>query len=504
MKRVGFYYIIFTIISLIPITGYSLWIDESSTAYFASQANFGNLIDELNDVYSSETQMPGYIYFMWLWEKLFGHNEFMLRLSNLPFIVLLFAVIFHAPITQRLKIIFSCFISLSPFIWYNLNEARCTIPVFSLGGISVLSLKYYFKGSTAHKKWAIWMFSISIVLGVSFNMLFLLFIPVIGLLFIWQAVINRFKYKILISDWWLGIIFMVVSMIPLVIYYFSTLNKGAGGFKENPGIINIGFLLYEFLGFSGIGPPRNMLRDSFSLELLKPYILPIGLYFFLFILLLVFIYNIFRRNHRTINFLLNPYFISFSFGLLFFSLICSIFQFRFLGRHAAFLLPLLLFYFAEIIEESQKLGPSRLLWIILVMFFSATLVSDFNLRLNKEYKKENNREASRKAIELAGENGVIIWNGFERLAAYYGLDVYKDSSKIPESWPIKRKALGTLHITYDSELSDFLDKYRNKYSILVTFNRPEYDVKGYYRDYIEKNQLVLLYHHRDFSIHSME
>ena len=37
-------------------------------------------------------------------------------------------------------------------------------------------------------------------------------------------------------------------------------NKTVG----NPGLLNLAFVAYEFLGFQGLGPPRNELRDRNS------------------------------------------------------------------------------------------------------------------------------------------------------------------------------------------------------------------------------------------------
>ena len=203
MKNKTILIIFFTLVSLLAISNYSLWIDESTTAYFASQTSIADLNTELLDARTSEVQMPGYIYFMWGWEKLFGHNEFILRLSNLPFLVILLIVIAFAPLTDRMKIILGLFISFSPFIWSNLNEARSTIPLFSFGGILLLSLIYYFFGESSLQRKGVWIFSFTLIAGVSFNMLFLLYIPVLFFLFLYHAIHCKSKFKTLLKDWWL-------------------------------------------------------------------------------------------------------------------------------------------------------------------------------------------------------------------------------------------------------------------------------------------------------------
>lgn len=414
----------FTITAIIPITSYSLWIDESSTAFFASQNTFNELNTTLLSASSSEIQMPGYIYYMWAWVKIFGHNEFILRLSNLPFIILLLLVLFNAPFTGRLKIIFATLVVFSPFVWYNLNEARCTIPVFSLGAIAIISLAQYFEGTGRFKKKAIWMFSASVVLGVVFNMLFLLFIPIIALLFLSQIIHYRIKFRKIFSDWLMGFIVMLISIVLLAFYYFWTIDQGKGGFKETPGIMNLVFLLYEHLGFSGIGPPRNILRESFSLEVVKPYLPFLVLFTLFYLLLFVYIFKYYRKHNKVVHIIFDSYLITYIFGVIFFSIVCFIFDFRFLGRHGAFLLPIFLFFLAKVIDDIINVQATIWLKILILLLFSFTLISDINTRFKSAYKKENNREAALMAIKSADVDGAIIWNGFERLAAYYGLDIY--------------------------------------------------------------------------------
>ena len=502
MKNKILFILIFSFISLIPITNFSLWIDEATTAYYASQLNLIDLNNKIFSARTSEIQMPGYIYYIWVWEKLFGHNEFILRLSNFPFIVILIIVIAFAPLTNRMKILLSCFFTFSPFIWYNLNEVRSTIPVFSFGGLGMLSLVYYFNGGKSLQKTGVWIFTFSLILGVSFNMLVLLFIPAIGLLFIIHSILGKWKLKTIINDWWPGLCIMGVGIGTLIIYFLWTISQGAGGYIEAPGISNTAFLFYEYLGFSGVGPPRNLLRESRSFEVLKPYIPLMGLYCSVYVILFLFIFRSLRKQSKTIQFFTNPYLITFLFGILVFSLVCSVFQFRFWGRHAIFLLPLMFFYFAHIIDHSLQLESSKYKHLFpIIPFIALTLISDINIRFNDIYKKENNKAASLKTLELVGKEGNIIWNGFDELAGYYGLNIINDPKEMPKSWPIYGDAIIP---SYNIGLSDFLNNYRDKSSVLVVFNRRDFDKKGYYHDYIKNNNLSILFKDRDFSIYSME
>ena len=501
MKNKIILIIIFSVISLVPISNYSLWIDESTTAFFASQTRFEDLNQELFKARTSEVQMPGYIYYMWVWEKIFGHKEFMLRLSNIPFIIILLILIAFAPLSDRMKILLGFFISLSPFLWYNLNEARSTIPVFALGGTSIISLIYYFSGNRSLQKKGVWILTLSLIAGVSLNMLFLLFIPSIALLFLISSINNKYNFRTLIKDWWLGVSVMAVMIGALLVYYLWTLSLGAGGVKEAPSLSNTAFVLYEFLGFSGVGPPRSLLRESRSIELLKPFIPLMVLYLSAYILMFSFIVGRLWRENKTRQIILNPYLITFIFGILIFTFICSLSQFRFWGRHASFLYPLMIFYFAQMIDNSWSTKSLKFRLILpIIPLFLLTFISDFNIRFVADYQKENNKEAALKAIALTDKHGIIIWNSHDYLAAYYGLRVINYPQKMPEAWMLKRNAVIP---PYTEGLADYLKKYRDQNSILVFFNRPDFDREGYYNDYVKDNGLSILFREKDYTIYSM-
>jgi hypothetical protein len=294
---------------------------------------------------------------------------------------------------------------------------------------------------------------------------------------------------------------MAVIIGTLLVYFLWTLSLGAGGVKEAPSISNTAFVFYEFLGFSGVGPPRSLLRESRSIELLKPFIPLMILYLSAYIILFSFIIRSFWRENKARQIILNPYLITFVFGILVLSIVCSVSQFRFWGRHAAFLFPFLIFYFAQMIDNSLNVNffKYRLL-IPIIPLFLLTLISDFNIRFVADYQKENNKEAVKKAIEITDNQGIIIWNNHDLLATYYGLKIINYQQKMPETWPILRNAIIP---PYTNGLSDYLNKFRGKNSVLIIFNRPIFDRKGFYNDYVKSNGLSILFKDRDYTVYSM-
>src|SRR5690606_28189256 len=112
MKNKILLIILFTGITVLPVSDYSLWIDEATTAFMASQQSFDDLYQTLTSANTSEVQMPGYILFIWGWEKISGYSEYALRLSNVFFMALVFTFLFYSPLPNRFKIIASTIIAL--------------------------------------------------------------------------------------------------------------------------------------------------------------------------------------------------------------------------------------------------------------------------------------------------------------------------------------------------------------------------------------------------------
>jgi hypothetical protein len=52
-----------------------------------------------------------------------------------------------------------------------------------------------------------------------------------------------------------------VGLLALAVYYAWTLRGGHGGQRESFSLANLAFAKYEWLGFGGLGPPRNVLRE---------------------------------------------------------------------------------------------------------------------------------------------------------------------------------------------------------------------------------------------------
>jgi hypothetical protein len=473
-------------ITLVPISSYSIWLDESMTAFMVSQPNLRDLFYNIMSTHLSESQMPGYLFYVWNWVQVFGISEFSLRAANYPFVMLFIAFVLFSPMEKNKKLLIAFLISFSPIIWYYLNEARYVVIVFSLSGISIISLLYYFSGSIRQKKIGIVAFTASIITGTAFNMLFLFsLIPVLILI---VSLIIRYKPQVknLWKEWSWSLIIMTTWLILIVSYYLWTVLKGSGGMREVPGIGNIAYSIYELLGFIGIGPSRDIIRENQSFQIFQPYLIQLilmGLLYLYFIGLILFSL---KNNIKKLFF--DPYFISFAVGFLTFIVVAYVFQFRFWGRHIIHLFPFLIFYVAEVVtfanNQLKSTKPFAVAAILFILFFS---YSNFNIRFNELYQKENNRLAVAKAIELSEGTNEIIWITYGGYCAqYYGLQD-NINENIPSTWK-KVKPVVNIVARDAKEVFTTLIEYNEKEPVIVFFSKTlDYDRDKYFQKFVDSN-----------------
>lgn len=503
-KGIVCWLILFSILAIIPISDFSLWVDESMTAFMASQTSIGDLYESIIKTHLSESQMPGYLAYIWTWTKVFGISEYVLRLANTPFLILFVALVLFSPMEKKGRLLISGITCFSPVIWFYLNEARYIILLFSFSGISIISLQYYYNGNNKQKKTGIIFLTASTFLGIFFNMLYLFYLLPLLVLAVLFSIKFKTDFKTVLKDWKTSLIFLAFWCISLGIYYLWTIKKGAGGVIDLPGFENIAFTLYEFLGFSGIGPPRDMIRKNPSFGTFIPYMPQVAALSLAYISFSIFIIYSLRKKWKAI--LLNPYLAAFLVGFISFISIAYLFHFRFWGRHIIFLSPLLIFYAAELTITAQKHVKKHTFYKIAgIVFIILFGISNFNIRFNAKYQKENNKLAVKQAIMLANNKKDIIWityGGF--CAQYYGLSSSKSNHRIPEEW--KRLSSAEIVIARNpAKVKAKLERFRNKGAIIVFFNKAlNYDEDKMFRNFIANNELTLLSYDNGFRIYNWE
>lgn len=254
----------------VSFSGDSLWIDEITTALLARAPTWSAFIDFLQRT-GSEMQMPLFSVYAWGWGRGFGTSEIALRLMNGPW--MLIAVLSFEALLRRQGLSRSAlFLLLLPFIGFSINEARPYL--MTLAG-SFLLLEGWTAGLDETRAWSLGirlriLTGLIVTLGASLLNVFIL-PALLALTAVWKSVPWKVRLAQLRREGaGLAVLGLLIGVFG--VYYGGTLLLGYGGQKQNLTVVNLGFALYEVLGFGGWGPPRYLLREGAAqLNLWKPF-----------------------------------------------------------------------------------------------------------------------------------------------------------------------------------------------------------------------------------------
>jgi len=469
-------------ICFLAVNSWSLWVDEANTAVICSVASFSDLINLFQKYLTSGSipQQPGFVISLWLWVKVFGNSEYALRFPNIIYMLILFGYTFSlikSNITTKNEKLFLILVLamtfLNPFILYNMNEARANIATFFFSFMALLNLLFYYKKKRDYFLILCFLF---VFLGSFFNMLFLFaFIGLILIaLFLSENIWSELKENIKTVS------VFIVFMLPLIFYYLYTIYVGGGGQRETPGLGNIGFSIYEFLGFSGLGPARDTLREInqnstfstlvYSLIGYAGLIIPLIISYFILIVYVV-------KNEGFKVIIKNKFLIAFCCAFILFFIVAFIVKFRFWGRHLIFLLPFQIFFIAELLK-SVILGKNNITKFIIPLLFIMLSISSYRIIYNPEYKKEDAKLAAFECKKLVLQGESIIWLFDEDEGKYYEID-----------------KLGNPIIGLTNN---------NVYGLLVWYKKFDYyDQHGVFKKFMNsrKGKIRLLFAHKDFNIY---
>lgn len=383
------------------ITGSTLWIDEGFSAWVAAHRSAGDVVRTLMAGDASDRQMPLHYFWLWGWTSAFGRSEVALRSANLPFVVLyVCSLMLTARLAFRRRIVWIP-LSLSPFAWFYVNEARAYFMLIALSAAATGALMVYTFGEERIRRRAAWVFGIA-MLGAWLTHLLAAFVaPAAAVLLIHAARSGRVKA----AHWrWpavvLGPAFAVVG-----VFYATTLFRGTTYEYGGPSPAHFAMALYEHAGLGGMGPPRNLIR-SLSLDVFGPYLAPLGLG--VAGLLYCAVSALGSGIDRRARLLCAAWAGSFALAIA----VAYVVNSRFLGRHVAALLPLLLFAAMGCLRRKRQLVVLGLLW----------LAADARYRFVADYDKDDYRAAVGDVVGRAKQSeGAIAWAADPLTANYYGL-----------------------------------------------------------------------------------
>jgi len=409
--------VVFTLLMLAAVSRGSLWIDEAVTANLADQHTLGQWWQVISTSRMTDVQMPLYAFFVWVFAKIFGVGEFPLRLAGALWLVpglAAFVVSFPRGGRRSAALLVA---ATNAFIWYYANEARTY--AMQLGGsflvfaaLNRLASRPVTKAE--EKRWlfcfvfGLWVVCASSMLGMIWvfaplGATWVLF-PVERLMDWWRA--GRF--------WW---VLLTVILAALGCYYIVTLRMGARG--SNAGTTDwrtTVFILYDQLGFEGLGPGRLELRAQ-GVRALWPF--APGLFCYSATLAAIFFFAL-REAWRMAPRKVAALAIAIAVPWGFLSVIGIMTHFRLLGRHSSPLTPIWFFLIANgVVLLAAK--PGWVGKILVGAFLSLSLFSSLSVRFAYRQSKDDYRRAAGLAEAALAERRNVWWSADALAAEYYHL-----------------------------------------------------------------------------------
>ena len=423
LQWIGVLLLITLLSGLVFVSRESLWIDEGLSAYFATQPDFGSFLHAMHIESSSDSQLPFFQTYLWVWEKGFGHSEMALRLANLPWLLLgnalMLVALLRSGMRRSLGVFFILAAATSPFLAFYLNQARCYTMQYAC---ACLILAYLVE--IAHAPQRVFALpSLAVGLGGIFLLCGTSLVAVVwgGTALLAAYVLVRqgqgrgVRIPAPSRGAWMLMGMVAAGLVALGLYYLSTLLRGARATGGTTNLSTALYCVYEMLGFLGLGPARNDLRDS-ALGALKAYapqlILGGGIIFGVLVSggIAVLRRTSERRLVWPMALILLPLLFMFGMGVAV--------HFRVLGRHLMALFPLLLFLVALALDA---LFATRRWKLLPVLFLLVWMGSAGMLRFSATHHREDYRSAAALARQSLTTGKSVWWVADQATAAYYGL-----------------------------------------------------------------------------------
>ena len=488
----------------LAITRQSLWIDEGYTIWFAAHRSMSSFLSSLVG-WTDDAEMIFYLVYMWLWVKVWGTTEIALRASNIPFAMLLFGTeawaswnLFRRPNAW----IFFC---LSPFIWFYLNEARPYVALMAFSTVAIVAVLAYLMEPARYRVVAPWFCLTALFLACGIHILAAFLFPSLLFMMAMAARGDMALRKSLLRDWSLSVFVFLPAFVALGTFY-AWVERSGNLRTGRPGLVNLSFVFYEFMGFGGLGPPRNELRGNHHLQMFISYWpwLLVGISATLAVVFFLFVMRPTPVARKLVGSLLIGMGIAFA--------VSWVAHLPLLGRHMAVFLPMLLMI--PMVWTGPQRASLRLRYLsaaIGVTLAIAWGISDARLAFLHKYEKESYRAASSIAVERARlSGGEILWAADPKVAYYYGL---REVSVHPRTepggtdisgitWPVRNQATDVRNWTMDEALAYL--RSRTAPAILALSKPDLFDDKGVWRTLIEQQKPTVVASGNEFWIYEWQ
>jgi hypothetical protein len=401
----------------------SLWIDEAGTAQLAMTPTFREFVVGMTTGGNSEQQMPLSMLIAWVSAHILGTSEYQLRLPNLLWgFAGLWA--FYL-IARRLNNpwVIPCF-AVQPYLWFYVNEFRPYAFQIGLGAWLCYSLLRLLQDQRPG-------FAIALICITSFLLCASSLLGVIpafvGCAIAAVILLRRGESPGRRTLVCIGL--FIAALVPLGLFYIWTLARGAGGARFwNPSVMNVLFSLYELAGYSGLGPPRDSLRElgRHPQELFRALLstaLPLATLVTCHFLAAVAAWSApIAPSKRAFQSLSLLYLTG---TILLLSGLSALFAWPFWGRHLAPVFPFFCVALALCFETATRWRQ-----VLGVALISCSLASTANVRFNPLHRKDDYRNAAHIAKQAVASGGSVWWVAAPLGASYYGLTIPQYAGRV--------------------------------------------------------------------------
>lgn len=496
-------------VSFATVSGQSFWIDEANSAAKAIQPTLSAFWAKNLQIAGSDLQMPFYMFLLWVWEKIAGSSEYILRSLNIVFFLAACLVVSHGwkgSIQSRLLLLLS--FCISPMLWIYMDEARPYIMQFfgaTLVLVALLNTKCQLDDHLG-KNLLMMCAGLFILCGASLT----------GVVFsFWWAL--AYAYQLLrhkafgkvFASWRLFCLVLVFSLLMLSLggFYLWTLLQGTGASPiASTSILTLCFSLYELFGAMGWGPDRLTLRADEMVALQRHML---GLFLFVTSSLCFWVYGLYRLSRsRLCSSESSVSEHGVSTDLLFLltavaGLLCMVgvgvfWGMRTLGRHLMPLLPTILYFTSSILAEAfYTEKKKRLFSFVCVIYCLVMAFSCLSFRFSGRYTKDDYRTAISIAKKTIQDGDTIWWAADTAATEYYRLaveaprDVSETKNEFKKGcWVVPNLSSTTLAA-------------QPAPAVIILSKEDVYDIHGAIRQYIADNHYELVDRRPAFSFYAI-
>jgi hypothetical protein len=382
------------VVGLIACSSDSLWIDEAWMGLLASERSVFGWWHRMHEISGSTAQMPLYTFYLWLWDKLFGNSEWTLRAANIPLFVLgQWALVRSFAYKKTIGFWAAVISACNPLVWNYLAEARPYTMQYA-GACLVVGALIHLATEEEFFTRDVALFCLGLILLSGGSAL--------GIPWAGMACVTAFLFarkRQLHPKCYVPIAFIIgitsLLLAGILVYDFWTVLGGAKASSAVPiNGTNLLFVVYELLGFAGLGPGRLQLRETPSIITFTPYILPLTALALALGATIFYLPRPERSVWRTLLLYSLP-------SLIFVVVLSAIAHFRLLGRHVIPLAPVLF-----VLLGYAAAAYSR--WQLNRLFLILWMVSAVSLRFHPRHHRDDYRSAAAMA-RAALEHGERVW-----------------------------------------------------------------------------------------------